>query len=79
MITSNTYTDVNFPITWTDLSQVNFEYSGSFLAIDNVDFTQAAPVAPTPVPSLSAWMAFVLFALIGLLTFRKFYTDIKPG
>ena len=69
-IVANTYTDVNFPATWTGLSQVDFVYSSNFLAIDNV-VTVVSAAPPAIIPSLSVWMVLVLSILLGLLTFRK--------
>ncbi len=70
-IAADAYTAVTFPATWTGLSQVDFEYSSNFLAIDNVVLTITAVVPAVAVPSLSVWMVFVLFVLLGLLAFRK--------
>lgn len=71
-IIANTYTDVNFPVSWTGLSQVDFVYSDNFLAIDNVVLAPTAIAPPVSVPSLSVWMILVLSVLIGLFSFRKF-------
>lgn len=72
MVAAGSFTDVVFPLTWTGLSRVDFSYSSSFLAIDNVDVSLAAALPPVSVPSLSVWMVIVLLLLTGLLTFRKY-------